>query len=500
MKQGTFEFLNQKKDLQFPPKWNGAKGVDLLWLYNLHYFEWIHELSFDDAKRVVEDWIVNELPHRGSASWAPYPTSLRILNWTQYFYYNHRDKLTEDQELCSQLWKSLFCQATYLRHNLETHLLGNHLFENITAMAFLGACIGGTIGREWREIGEHELATEITEQFLPDGLHFELSPMYHIRMTYLLYLLHSTGHSHLQDLVEAPLRRALLAVEKMCHPDGKIALFNDSTFGIYHEPNELIKHVSEHLECRQKTNSNAEEQAADRDGSWALKDAGYYGYRDAEGNCLVCDIGPIGPDYIPGHAHADLLSYELSLRSHRVIVDTGNFEYVIGARRDYARSTRAHNTIEINGTNQCDLWGAFRVGRRGYPKDVQFCDDARSFSLAGGHSGYERLPAKSHVKRRFELTQPIKLTVTDEISSKHPVEIKSFINLAPNCRIINREDQRATIAYPEGSFSIQFSGDGLLSEETTSYFPEFGLEQSRKTLCYAVKGKDILISYTLTPC
>jgi hypothetical protein len=32
---------------------------------------------------------------------------------------------------------------------------------------------------------------------------------------------------------------------------------------------------------------------------------------------LILDVAPVGPDYLPGHAHADTLSFELSLFGQR---------------------------------------------------------------------------------------------------------------------------------------------------------------------------------------
>ena len=35
------------------------------------------------------------------------------------------------------------------------------------------------------------------------------------------------------------------------------------------------------------------------------------------------DVGPIGPNYLPGHGHADTLSFELSIHGKRVVVNAG---------------------------------------------------------------------------------------------------------------------------------------------------------------------------------
>ena len=52
---------------------------------------------------------------------------------------------------------------------------------------------------------------------------------------------------------------------------------------------------------------------------------------------LITDVGAIGPDYLPAHAHADTLSFELSLFGRRVVVNGGTSRYATGPRRDAER-------------------------------------------------------------------------------------------------------------------------------------------------------------------
>ena len=64
---------------------------------------------------------------------------------------------------------------------------------------------------------------------------------------------------------------------------------------------------------------------------------GYFGARLGD-DYLVVDCGRIGPDDLPAHAHGDVLSFELSIAGHRIIVDQGVYEYVAGD----APAPRAH--------------------------------------------------------------------------------------------------------------------------------------------------------------
>ena len=496
IRNGKFEFLNEAADLGFPPRWPEGSRMKLLWEYNLHYFDWIHALPFQDATDVALDWIDQHPPSKEFQAWAPYPTSLRILNWIIFFFKNHQSEIATNSDLRRQLWESIAQQTTYLKENLETHLLGNHFFENITTLAFVGACFKGHLAEECRFIASAELPAQISEQFLPDGLHFELSPMYHVRMVYLLSLLVSLQDSRLTAIASPTLRRSLAALNSIRHPDGEIALLNDSAIGIYHNPTSLIEWGSKALNSIESPLPSPEPQI----GTWKLPDAGYYGFQDLDLNYLICDAGPPGPDYIPGHAHADIFTYEVSLRGVRVIVDTGNHNYETGETRNYCRSTKAHNTVELAGRDQCDLWGSFRVGQRGYPAKIVFEEKETGFRLSGHHTGYARTELKAVHERTFDVSPSFSIKITDVVKALRPIPIKSYVHLAPDCKIVHRSEQEIMVKFRKGRFTISFNETGKLELKSTAYYPEFGLRKERTSLCYSTSGDNVRISYSITPC
>ena len=58
-----------------------------------------------------------------------------------------------------------------------------------------------------------------------------------------------------------------------------------------------------------------------------------------------------------------------------LLVDTGTSTYAPGPVRDYERSTAAHNTVEVDGANSTEVWGAFRAARRARVGKVVARDD-----------------------------------------------------------------------------------------------------------------------------
>ncbi|MEE2677769.1 MAG: alginate lyase family protein [Myxococcota bacterium] len=466
---GEFVFLNRSEALGMPPRsWEPA-GLPRLWVYNLHYFEWLWALPFREGAAAVSDWIARHPLARGATGWEPYPTSLRLENWCAYFFDRHRDETLADPEFCERLWGSIFRQAERLAARPEHHLRGNHLFENAGALAFAGACFEGENGARWLRRGVGLLDRELPEQVLADGGHFERSPLYQARVAWVLRALRWTGDAALCERVEAPLERVLAALAHLSHPDGDIALFNDAAFGIACTPGDL----------------GAPEPPP---GAFALAETGYFGARGVAGHYVVCDAAPIGPDYVPGHAHGDLLSFELSFAGRRVVVDTGVHDYEISETRRICRSTAAHNTVEIDGQDQCEFWGAFRVARRGRPHDVQFQREGEGFALEAWHDGYARLPGAPRHRRRFRWHPHGVLLVHDWVTATRPVTARTRLHLHPDCAIEEIEGQTARISYPGGSCIVCFAGEGQLEGEASRYFPEFGVARDAQVLCFTARG------------
>jgi len=497
VKQGRFEFLNRAEDLGWPPRWS-CDELPKLWQYNLHYFEYLWALDLADARTVVLDWIRRHDLGKDRVGWEPYPTSLRLMNWCCVLPDKFRQQTDADDEFRRLVFQSSFKQAEWLSRHLETHLLGNHLLENGAALAMVGARFDGPAAERWLRVGKRILAEQLPEQVLADGGHFERSPMYHSRVLYLTLALINSGEPELMELVAPTAARMLDALRPMCHPDGQIALFNDSALGIYNEPQELLQYAVQLPVLPQPPDFPPQ-------GPFALPETGYYGARSRDGDYVICDAGPIGPDYLPGHAHGDMLSFELTLRGHRVIVDSGVYDYVPGEMRAYCRSTRAHNTVEIEGQDQCEFWGAFRVARRGRPSSVTWQVDDDGFRLSAEHDGYRRLAGGPRHTREFTWQSSgfgtlERLTIKDDIVSFAPVRAVSRLHLHWSCQIATISSQNwVEVTYPAGRFSIRFFGEGTLSTEPSWYCPEFGKKIPNQAITFAFSESDARARFQIEP-
>ena len=240
---GTFTFLNRRVNLGQPVDWF-PEGETQLWRYNLHYFDIAvllghafatnHDKAIYDLFRtLVCDWI-QHCPVAAPVAWDPYPISLRLSNWIKA-YTLFEAELRHDPSFTQDLLGSLYVQAKFLEKNLEHHLLGNHLIENGRALLLAGLFFTDSAADRWRQKGEKILWHELEEQFLDDGGHFELSPMYHQIMLDLyeevVAVLKSRNHPVPHKATER-IQRMQTWLQAVVHPDQQISLLNDSAFGI----------------------------------------------------------------------------------------------------------------------------------------------------------------------------------------------------------------------------------------------------------------------------
>ena len=479
----AFVFLNRPGKLTSSADWN-APEKDKLWLYNLHYFDDLNaagaQQRYDWHRALIERWIAENPAPQGNG-WEPYPLSLRIVNWIKWALAGH--------ELEEGWRQSLAEQIRFLGQRLEWHLLGNHLFTNAKALVFAGVFFSGKEADSWLAKGLKILAREIPEQILPDGGHFELSPMYHsIILEDILDLVNLAGAfpgriaDHIVQGWREVAGRMLYWLEVMCHPDGRIAFFNDAAFGIALEPVALKAYAS---------NLGIAGGQKSGEGITHLTHSGYIRVQRGEMVALL-DVGRIGPDYIPGHAHADTLSFELSLGAQRVLVNSGISQYGTGPMRDHQRSTRAHNTVEIDGENSSEVWGGFRVARRARPFDLQIKQEGEVVTVSCAHDGYCRLAGKA-VHRRIWKIGPCSVTVSDSVSGQYRRALARY-HVFPDVQIdAAKHEGLLTIG---ANRQIRWHVDGGEAGVTASqYHPEFGRAVANSCLTIAMVKRQCQMTF-----
>lgn len=467
----AFTFLNQTQ--YFPDgevDWR-SEDKGKLWRYNLHYFDYILEpdRSREQRSRLIDDWILSNAPGTTDA-WEPYPLSLRVVNWIKLFL------RPEYSGGVKQEWVgSLYRQLYWLERNVEYHILANHYFKNGKALLFGGLFFTGSDAERWLGKGLQILSSEITEQILPDGGHFERSPMYHAMILedcLDIFNICQRSKNHRMDdltsLLRPIVRKMVLFLNGMAHPDGEIALFNDAAFGIEGKPADLACHYER---------VTGEEAPVASGPSWSFPRTGYFVMAPSQGNRIIVDCGPVGPDYQPGHSHCDTLSFELSLKGRRVVVDSGCAQYEDGDIRRYNRGNVGHNTLTVDGRNQSEVWGAHRCARRAYPLHARLEERADgSLFFSGAHGGYRRLPG-SPVHHRSITWKGKDCLVEDRVEGGGRHDVETRLHIHPDLGVDFDGRQAVIRVADEVLLKVTLRGEDQFEIKTGWYCPEFGIKR-----------------------
>lgn len=476
---GVYEFRFLNQGMPANPEtvdWH-PQSMPRLWRYNLHYFDFLAWDVFPDdhKRRYIDNWIASN-PVGTVDAWEPYTLSLRLVNWLKYF-----DGLNDNMP---EHWlQSALYQAVWLEANLEFHVLANHLLKNVKALVFAGCVFAGPVGTRLKRKGLELLLREAREQFLRDGGHYERSPMYHcIALEDLLDICNllnddDPDEQRFREQIAEIAARALDFLGEITAIDGRIPLFNDSAYGIASEPDQLFAYGNRVLGQRQHRH-------ASQISTIRLSASGYFGYRDAADNLLV-DCGEIGPVYQPGHAHCDTLSYVLYMDREPLIVDPGVSGYEGDPNRDYVRSTRAHNTVSLDGAEQSEIWGVFRVARRARARLVHF-DHAQASGLiefAGSHDGFGRLPARALHTRRIVVCPGDSWQIKDELTGSGSATAESFVHLHPDVEASRDADDVWTLSRAGCPVArLTLDGEAEASQSVEPFCPEFGLTLEHRVL------------------
>jgi uncharacterized heparinase superfamily protein len=408
--EGRFLFLGDEREVG--DRW-APPATSQLWRYHLHYFEWAWSFAaHPDAEwaRTAfagrwRSWTRATRFGRGDA-WSAYVVSLRV--WALCGVHS---RLVAGTEVDADVAGHLRLAAAFLRRSLELDVGGNHLVKNLKAQVGLGVFLGDddVVGRASRR-----LTRQVGVQVLADGGHYERSPSYHGQVLGDLIdvgeLLAAAGHPPVEGLAEAVegMRRWLGA---MLLPDGDVPLFNDCT---------LVGR--ERLAALEPAPPPVERLVV-------LQPSGYVVMRPGPRLHLVADVGPPCPPDLPAHAHADCLSFELAVDGERTVVDTGTSTYAPGERRRYERSTGAHNTVEVDGADQSEVWATFRVARRARPTLHRAVDGGDGpIEVTASHDGYRRLPGAPVHTRTWRVSAD-GVEIVDRVDGDGPHRVVARLHL-----------------------------------------------------------------------
>lgn len=447
--EDMISILHSSKDMNWKTTWE-FKDKSALWNFNLHYFEYLFPLVkawkdtgekkyLDKTVEMIEGWIDNNT--RGSSpGWASYTTALRIVTWISYYGYVV-EALPEDFR--KKFLLSLHDQYLHLSKHLEKDILGNHYFEDLKSLV-----IASIFFRDEAVLKKAlvDFKAECREEILADGMHFELSPMYHkiifegvLRAAIIL-----RGAGKKDTEIEAYLQPMLDVAYSFEDGLERVPLFNDGGNNVTKSLDALVVTAEEEFGLSPRFKGR-------------LEASGFYIYeKNTDGHRwkLIVDAGQPGPRYIPGHAHCDAMSFELFCDGKPVVVNCGTYAYQC-KERSFFRSTAAHNTIKINEKEQSQCWGAFRLAKRSTTKTQGVREDSIAMEMVDAYG--------QRCKRTITI-RPTRIEIIDE---------------SPGAKL----DAYAHITTP---LKIECSGER--EEASQPYAEDYGVKQN--ITCYKFSGRD----------
>jgi hypothetical protein len=313
----------------------------------------------------VRDWIKKN--KQGAYSddkdyaWKAFVVSFRLNHWSGYFNM-FLDSSNFTPAFLMEFLNSYNEQANYVMANYTD--IGNHRLYEALHLMYAGSTFPELKNAAaWRKSGIDVLNEEIKKQVLPDGVQFELSPSYHIGSIKIfldgLQIAQLNGAKNefpesYRNLVE----KMILVVGKYSFPDYTFPLFGNSfltnkslmlknyeKWAKAFPQNEQIKYYATDGKSGKQPNYL----------SSGLPNAGFYAFRngwDSTATVMQIKVGPPASF----HSHPDNGNFVLWVKGRDFTPDSGSFVYAnVGnqenPKRDWYRSTKAHQTLTIDNKN-----------------------------------------------------------------------------------------------------------------------------------------------------
>lgn len=389
----------------------------------------------------ILDWIKKNplTEQKKKTTWRSLDAGIRCANWIRTMGYFKESKYFTEQVFCTIL-DSLKMHGTYINDSDNLFKLKSNwgIIENI-GLLYLYAGLLGQKEEEFSYIIDR-LFDEAKVQILPDGVHWEQSPMYHNEVL----------HSYL-DLVWLSQTLKFKLPEELRETIKKLAYVNlywskpnhcQFTTGDSDETDlrDMLAHSSYLL--MDGVLKYASFKQMDYDGIWSfgkvgallyeklpsikpsythcsLKESGNYYIRsswDESGNVLHFKNGSLGN----GHGHNDKLHIDLVLNGEDILVDSGRYSYVYDSTRVELKSSLAHNTITVDGLDYLDYLDSWAVRGLAPYWNNNFTEQKEYVVVQGGHGGYIS-KAGACVNRKVIAIDSKVFILVDELygSSKH---------------------------------------------------------------------------------
>ena len=511
--------LDDDSDAKVP--WELSRGHQLLTLARA-------ACLFDDERYAVEmegqisSWRDANPPGFGINWVNAMEVGIRAVNWL-WAIGTLEEMRPLDPALRARVSTSLKAHGRHIAMNLEgsPFLRSNHYLSDLLGLVAIAACLPkDRAARRWGRSARRRLEREIQSEVFADGVGFEASLPYHglvLEIFLVSLILGRHGGIRFSKRFVERIGRMLGVSAAVRHPGGRTPIFGDNDSGRVLPAGFARPPSHDHLLWIGGTLINRRRPLAGfphPEVAWTLgasawaeaeqmpegqrlpehsafPDGGIY-VLEGSGAKLVVRCGDVGQNGNGGHAHNDLLSFELSYR-RPVLLDSGTYAYTFDlAARNELRSTRAHNTVMVDGEeiNPIPSQLAFKLAQVAHPEVVSWSPDGNCAELVVGHDGYRRLPGAVYHRRTFRLERDSReVSVTDQIMGEGEHEVESRLHL-PAAAEVSIDGARVAVALPEDGMHISVGGlDGPAVLEEGWIAESYGVRERAPVLLLRHTGR-----------
>lgn len=429
------------------------------------------EAKYAEGIRVLLDSWFDQCPYPMGPNWtSSLEHAVRLVNWSFAWHLLGGEASPLFEGDTAQAFKHRWLEAIYQHCHF---IAGNFSRFSSANNHLLGEYMGLLIGAitwplwpesvRWRQLAQQGFESEALKQNFKDGVNCEQAIWYHHEVTDMMLLCGLVGRANgieFDMMFWKRLEVMLEFIAGLMDVGGNIPMIGDSDDAVMvrfsREPEfDVYKSLlATGAVLFNRGDFKAKVGRFDDKSRWLLgadaaahfetltipvsetprrgfPQGGYYvlgqHFGQAEEIRAVVDCAPLGYLSIAAHGHADALAFTLSVAGEEMLIDPGTYAYHTQKEwRDYFRSTRAHNTVCVDGLDQSVIGGNFMWIKHAKARLEVWDPGERQDRVAGSHDGYLRLadPVQHRREIVFDKTAgTIRVLDTLKCKKNHRVEI-----------------------------------------------------------------------------
>ncbi len=523
---------NDGADIKLP--WELSRA-SFIWTLGKAYWTTNRTSYKDKFMELIEDW-QKKNPFCYGINWLnAMEVALRAANWIAGFYFFCDDK--NHTRFWIDYLKALFQHGIYIEHNLEyTRRSGNHLIADAVGLLMLGFFFRQSArAQTWITIAKKILEEEILAQTYDDGMDYEMSLPYHAFVSEMLlaaFILARLNKTPFSEAFKARLEKMFEVMLYCLKPDGTLPLIGDSDDGklFWFNAESDYNSQRDRLVTASIVFQRSDFKAAATDFSehalWHLGIEGWENFQRmtsdtapltskllpksqfavlrSENMHIVIDAGELGKHGWGGHGHNDTFSFELCCNGVTFITDSGTYCYTSDkARRNQFRSTRAHNTIMIDGIELAEFVSPFKVRRdRTNPKILKWQSSHECDDLLVEHSAYTFLAEPITHRRNYRLNKTKEtFQISDMLLGKGQHRAELYLHFAPDIQVSKQNREQFMLQHLESGTQLVLRIDNVehVYLEDSEIAPRYGvLQQSKRLRAEKIFSNEAQIQLTIS--